>query len=109
MARKNHHLRKDEVLGLMESAFRVASSQFSSNKGGDPVVNVGNTANITDVDVKKGNQESDTDQDLYTNKEIWVLNIPILYSPVIIEQEDYDETEASTAQSRGVLTAAENH
>ncbi len=108
MARKNRNLKREEVLGLMESAFRVASSQFNLGKGGDPVVNVGNTANVTDVDVKKNNQHSDTDQDLNTDKEIWVLNIPILYSPVIIEQEDYDETEASTAQSRGILTAAEN-
>lgn len=111
MARKNIQLKNQEVLGLMESAFRVASSQFrtNTNNGGDPVVNIGNTANTTEVEVKKNNQRSDTDQDLYTDKEIWVLNIPIQYSPVIIEQEDFDETQASTAQSRGILTEAENH
>jgi len=105
MAGKKLNVKHQEMQGLLESVFRIASSQFNS-MGGDSVANVGNVAKVTDVDVNKNNQTSDTDQDLYTEKEIWVLNIPIQYSPVLINQEDFDETEAATAQSRGILTGA---
>lgn len=79
------------------------------------MANYGNQVKKTDVDVdvdvKKQDQISDTDQDLFTDKEIWVLNIPIQYSPILINQEDFDETEAATAQSRGFISKAkaENH
>ena len=106
--RKHASLNELDVQGLIESALRVASSQHQSS-GGDPVANVGNELKVTDVDVRKNNQRSDTDQDLYTDKDIWVLNIPIQYCPVLINQEDFDETESATAQSRGILTEAENH
>ncbi len=106
MARVNSPIQQQELLGLIETALRVASNQISS-RGENDMVNVGNTT--TDVDVRKNNQRSDTDQDLYTDKNIWVLSLPIQYCPVIIEQEDFDGTESSTAQSRGILTKAENN